>query len=140
MKLKNRLLIIPLITITLALLVLEIITINTSEIIAVEQLTLSQNNLVEGISYIVNGYIDEHSKLLTLLREQEHIKDTSEYKNIETKYKGLSDLEGLEIRNIFKKTRQVYPTFAYLEVFTKEGVNVVLEPYAAQLNISERII
>lgn len=138
LNIKTRLMIIPLSIIILSLVTVTTLNIVSSRNSALEKLAENQASLVESIILLVNEYIQEHKNIVTLLRDNETVKDTSEYENIDVQFRGLSDKEALAIRKLFKDTINIYPTFAYLETFTPvEAINVVLEPYQAQLDISE---
>jgi|GEM_PF-1069935 len=138
MKIKTRFMLIPLSIIFLSLITLTIIVNIVIASITYNSINDKQEQLVESVSIIVDEYISEHINVINFLKDSDQVKDTSEYVDISLEYRGLSDEQGLPVRKLFSEVMAVYSNFAYLETFTPDrAINVVLEPYEAQLAISE---
>jgi methyl-accepting chemotaxis protein len=138
MNLKTKLLIIPIIVLILTLAGASIFSLLSFEKVAQANVKDSQKLLVESMVISADEFLGKYKDVISMTRENKIVKDTSEYSNIDVEFKGLSDKQAIDLRQLFKNTRKMYPKFAYLETFTPDkAVNVVLEPYQSQLGISE---
>ncbi len=137
-KLKTKLVVIPVIVIVLALVGVVTFSLISFENVSRKNLEDNQKLLVDSMSFTVDEFLNKYRDVITMTRKNKIAQDTSEYNNIKIETRGLSDNEALELRQFFKDSRETYPEFAYLETFTPDkAINVVLEPYEAQLDISE---
>lgn len=138
MKIRTKLLVLPFLISILSVLILSGLFIMSTQNKSEENLRKEQSQLVESITLFVNEFISKHKNVVTQLRENEYVRDTSQFDAIHPVYRGVSDQEYINVRDLFKTTRRIYPNFAYIETFTPDkALNVVLEPYEAQLDISE---
>ncbi len=100
----------------------------------------NQKLLVESMVYSTDEFLGKYKDVITLTREDSLLKDISGFWGVDVKYRGLSGSQAVELRSLFKETMTAYPEFAYLETFTPDkAITVVLEPYEAQLMVSEEV-
>lgn len=137
MKLRYKLMIIP---ILIAIFVFSGIIIFTNfsyRQSALESLNISQVRTVETYSQTVDEYLKSYKNVVTQLSTLDIVKDTDKFSETEVKYRGLPDTKGIDNRNLFINTMEIYPNFAYLEVFNEDVISVLLEPYEIQLTVDE---
>ena len=138
MKLSFKLIIVPIllgISVFASIVLYTVSSISQSTLNALEG---NQSTLITNMAQSVDDYMNKYRDAIVQLETLEPVKDVSNHGDIHTDRRGLSYDEAPELRYLFQQTLEIYPQFAYLETFTKDkAMNVVLEPYPAQLNISE---
>ena len=101
-----------------------------------ESVLNNQRLLVGNISQTVDEYLSQYAGLVTYIQTIDALKDISEQKDIDVAYRGLSDRQSVEIRQLFKNAMATHEQFAYIATYTKDqAINVLLEPYDIQLEI-----
>jgi methyl-accepting chemotaxis protein len=138
MRLRVKLVYLPLIALLLTVVITASLALITFNQVTQDNLEANQKLLVSSMTLNVDEFLNKYKDIITLSRATEEVMDTSMYDQIDVQYRGLSDKQAIPLRNYFKSLRAAYPYFAYIETFTPDKAqNVVLEPYAAQAGISE---